>query len=236
MAHDAFARRAVVTAIEYFQSVLALREALLRLTEVVVEALPGASHAGIMMQVDGELQTSIFTHPSVPEIDRAQYRTGEGPCLDAIRTGEVYTIESTRVPGRWQAFRDSSARHGVLSTVSLPLHSDIGTIGALNVYSHRENAFDGDVVLAESLAQFASMVLRNASTYWDSDSLDETVADAVDARDEREMAKGLVMGRDRCSADVAQASLVAMARSEALTLRALCKKLLADGSESSPWH
>src|SRR3954447_1834095 len=126
----------------YFVGNQTLGETLHQVAELTIQAVPVADHVGITLLVDAKLRTSVFTHPEMPEIDRAQYRTGEGPCVEAYRTGVVQTIESTLLPGAWQEFRDSAARHGVLSTLSLPLVVHGAPIGALNLYAHAENAFD----------------------------------------------------------------------------------------------
>jgi hypothetical protein len=57
-----------------------------RIAELAV-ASTGAAYAGVTMLVNGTVETGVFTDPKSPEIDQAQYDTGEGPCLDAFRTG-----------------------------------------------------------------------------------------------------------------------------------------------------
>src|SRR5688572_13937754 len=114
---------AVAALTRYFVGNQTLGDTLHEIANITMQAVPVADHVGITMMVGDKLTTSVFTHPEVPEIDRAQYRTGEGPCVDAYRTGTPYMIESTLEPGRWQEFRDSAARHGVLSTLSLPLNT-----------------------------------------------------------------------------------------------------------------
>ncbi len=78
---------AVAALSRYFVGNQTLGESLHQVTELSLRALPQAAHVGITLLVDGKLRTSVFTHPEVPEIDRAQYRTGEGPCIDAYREG-----------------------------------------------------------------------------------------------------------------------------------------------------
>src|SRR3954453_22456604 len=106
---------AVQSLTRYYVGSQTLGDPLHQVAELTIQAVPVVDHVGITLLVNDKLKTSVFTHPEVPDIDQAQYRTGDGPCLDAFRTGETYTIDSTREPGRWQQFRDSAERHGVLS-------------------------------------------------------------------------------------------------------------------------
>src|SRR3954471_7192241 len=153
---------AVAALTRYFVGNQTLGESLHQVAELSIQALPQADHCGITLLVDGKLKTSVFTHPEIPEIDQAQYRTGDGPCVDAYRDGKVHTIESTLEPGPWQEFRDSAAKHGVLSTMSLPLVTHDGPIGALNMYADTEKAFDeDDQQVGELFAAQAAFLLAN---------------------------------------------------------------------------
>src|SRR3954465_548157 len=98
-----------------------LEETLQRVTDLTVDAVGGADMAGITMIVEGRQRTAVFTDDLAPEIDQAQYETGDGPCLAAYDPGEVHVIERTLDPGRWPEFRRAAAEHGILSTLSLPL-------------------------------------------------------------------------------------------------------------------
>ena len=141
--HLSLLEQAVASLSQYFVGDETLNVTLHRVAELSMLALPQVTHVGITLLVNGRPDTAVFTHPEVPEIDQAQYRTGNGPCLDAFRNGVPYVIDSTLETGDWQDFRDSAARHGVLSSMSLPLIAHAGPIGALNMYAGAERAFAG---------------------------------------------------------------------------------------------
>ena len=106
-----------------------------RIADLAVEQLDGCDMAGVTLVHDDEGTTAVFTDEEAPEIDRAQYETGHGPCLDAYRTGTILRIDETLDDDRWPAFTEAASDHGVRSTLSLPLRVDDGIIGALNLYS-----------------------------------------------------------------------------------------------------
>ena len=224
---------AVAALTRYFVGNQTLGETLHEIANITMQAVPVADHVGITMMVGDKLTTSVFTHPEVPEIDRAQYRTGEGPCVDAYRTGTPHTIESTLEPGRWQEFRDSAARHGVLSTLSLPLVTHDGPIGALNLYAETENAFDEDNQrVAELFATQSAFVLANAQAYWDARTLGENLQQAMESRAVIEQTKGIIMASMRCDEHEAFAILKTQSQAQNIKVRDIAEEIIRNASRS----
>jgi GAF domain-containing protein len=218
---------AVAALSRYFVGKQTLGESLHQVTELMIQALPQTDHVGITMMVDGKLTTSVFTHPEVPEIDCAQYRTGNGPCIDAYRTGQSNTIPSTREPGQWQEFRDSASRHGVLSTMSLPLVTHEGPIGALNCYAEVERAYSAeDMEFGEMFASQAAFLLANAQAYWDARAMSENLEQAMSSRATIEQAKGIIMNSLRCGPETAMRMLVQQSQEQNVKVRELAEELV----------
>ena len=218
---------AVAALNNYFVGSQTLGDTLHQVAELTIQAVPETDHVGITLLVDGKLKTSVFTHPEVPEIDRAQYRTGDGPCLDAYRNSETYRVESTLQPGPWQEFRDSAARHGVLSTLSLPLKVGDITFGAMNMYAEVEGAFDADGQrVAELFATQAAFLLANAQAYWDARTMSENLQQAMESRAEIEQAKGIIMGTMGLDADAAFEQLRQQSQHENIKLRDIAREIV----------
>jgi GAF domain-containing protein len=119
-----------------------LEETLQRVADLAASTVEHADMTAITLLVDDQPTTAVFTDERAPEIDRAQYASGSGPCLDAFRDGEVRRIESTGDEERWPEF--STAAHGVRSVLSLPLVAAGEGVGALNLYSGIESGFDDE--------------------------------------------------------------------------------------------
>jgi GAF domain-containing protein len=225
---------AVASLTRYFVGNQTLGETLHDVARFSIQAVPRTDHVGITFLVDGKLKTSVFTHPEVPDIDQAQYRTGDGPCIDAYRTATPYLIRSTLEPGRWQEFRDSAARHGVLSTLSLPLMAHDGAIGALNMYAEVEDAFsEEDQRVAELFATQAAFVLANAQAYWDARTLSENLDEAMKSRAVIEQAKGIIISTMGCDADEAIRVLVEQSQSQNIKLREIAAELVRNAARQS---
>jgi GAF domain-containing protein len=225
---------AVASLTRYFVGNKTLDETLHQVAELTINAVPATDHVGITLLVDGTLKTSVFTHPDITEIDQAQYRTGDGPCIDAYRTAAPYLIRSTLQPGHWQEFRDSAARHGVLSTLSLPLVIHHGPIGALNMYARVEDAFsEEDQRVGELFATQAAFVLANAEAYWDARTLSESLDEAMKSRAVIEQAQGVIMSRMRCDQGEAMRVLAQQSQNQNIKLRALATEIVRGTSRQS---
>ena len=221
---------AVASLTKYFVGAHTLRETLRDVCDLTIKAVPVTDHVGITLLVQGVL-TSVFTHPEVPEIDLAQYRTLDGPCIDAYRTGETFVIDSTREPGRWQEFRMSAEQHGVLSTLSLPLLAGDQPIGAINLYAHVERAFDEESRrVARLFASQAAFVLANAQAYWDARTLSENLEQAMQSRATIEQAKGVIMSTIRCDEDAAIKVLIDQSQRQNVKLRDIAAEVVRNAS------
>jgi GAF domain-containing protein len=211
----------------YFVGDQPLGATLQRVAELTVQALPQTAHIGITMMVDGRPGTAIFTDPEVVEIEQAQYRSGDGPCLDAFRDGKSHVIADTRDPGSWVEFRESAFRHGVLSTLSMPLIAHLGPVGALNLYSPTVDAYtQDDIDIGESFASQAGFVLVNAQAYWDAKTLSENLEQAMRSRATIEQAKGIIMAATHCAPERAIELLIEQSQHENIKLRELAGEIV----------
>jgi GAF domain-containing protein len=209
-----------------------LDESIRRVTGLSMQAMPQTDHAGITLLVDGKFKTSGFTHEDVLEIDQAQYGTGDGPCVEAYRTKQPFIIESTRERGRWQAFRNAAADHGVLSTLSLPLFTQDESIGALNLYAESVRAYDdADREIGGRFASQAAFVLANAQAYWDARTLSENLEQAMASRATIEQAKGIIMGSMGCGPEEAIRVLITQSQQQNIKLRDLAEELVRTTSK-----
>src|SRR5829696_6914268 len=84
---------------------------------------------------DGLVFTMAATHEHLALLDAIQYAVG-GPCVDAALQDS--TILAGDSDGglldeqRWVEFARTGAAHGVLSTLSMPIHVDGQVVGGVN--------------------------------------------------------------------------------------------------------
>jgi len=80
-------------------------------------------------------------------IDELQFELKEGPCYDALRTHETVCSRDLAVDERWPRWGPLvAAEVGAVSIVSFRLFTTEDTLGALNLYARKVDAFDEDDV------------------------------------------------------------------------------------------
>lgn len=175
-----------------------LGDTLLRVAEVATAGIPAAEFAGIaMLDAEGRATTAVFTDQESPELDKAQYSSGRGPCLDAWRQKRTVRIDDLQqAKDRYPEFCEAALNSGIASTLSLGLTAGGAGLGALNLYARNTNAFtDEDAELGEEVAATAAAVLANATAYWSAFELSEGLSEAMKSRAVIEQAKGILMAR-----------------------------------------
>jgi GAF domain-containing protein len=187
-----------------------------------------AKYAGITMLVEGRPRTGVFTSAEAPEIDEAQYQSGDGPCLDAFRHRRVNRIDSTLDDTRWPAFCRLAAAHGIYSTLSVPLSARGESLGALNLYADAAGAFHK--THEETVPMFAdqaAIALANAQVYWDARQLGENLTQALKSRETIDHAVGILMAAGGLSPQDGFQLLVRASQRENRKLREVAEDIVA---------
>jgi GAF domain-containing protein len=168
-------------------------DTLRRIARMARATIPGCTSASVTLWREGTPYTVVSTDDVALEIDRAQYETREGPCLDASRDGETYVIADMETETRWPAHTPLAVRHGVRASLSAPLVVRHSPVGALNMYSTELGAFAGSVELGTQFAAQAAVAIANVAVYHASRVLTGQVGEALPARDVVEQAKGVLV-------------------------------------------
>jgi GAF domain-containing protein len=203
-----------------------LGDTLLRVSELAVSLTP-AAYAGITMIVEGKPRTGVFTNLDAPEIDEAQYRTGEGPCLYAYRHQKPYRINDTSDDLRWPEFARTALAHGIWATLSVPLTARGESLGALNLYAETAHAFtDEHESIVVLFADQAAIALANAQVYWDARQLSENLNQAIKTRETISQAVGILMAAGGRSPDDAFEVLASASQRENRKVRDIAEEIV----------
>ncbi|MGH2750194.1 MAG: ANTAR domain-containing protein [Actinomycetota bacterium] len=197
--------------------------------EVAVRGIAGCDCAGITLVEDDQVQSTACTDALCAEIDRDQYATGEGPCVDSIRTNTIMRLGKAATDERWPQFGPLAQRHGVESVLATPLEVQGRVLGALNLYGSKPEAFvDDDVDIATLLGAHAAVVLANVQAFEDSSRRSQDLAKALESRGIIERAKGILMEREKCSSDEAFQMLVRASQALNRKLRQVAEDVVED--------
>lgn len=155
-----------------------------------VDHVSGAEYAGISLVERGRrIRTVAPTGEVVTTIDEVQYRTGQGPCLDAIAEHEVFRTGDLTAEARWPAFTPAAAETGMRSMLSYRLFVSDTTLGSLNLYATRLDAF------SDQTEQDGSVFAAHAAIALVGAQAEAQLHVAVGTRDVIGMAKGILMER-----------------------------------------
>ena len=182
-----------------------VQEFLHEIAGLAVREIATGLSCGMTMQPNGRPATVACTDPVAAEVDRVQYRLDDGPCLHAMRNGDVVRIGDTAEPGRWPAFQSAAAEAGIRSCLAVPLEGpstpvSSTPVGAINLYARNAEAFsDAEIERAAEFAGEASGALAVAERIASFADLNEQLRASLASRSVIDVALGIVIARERCT-------------------------------------
>jgi GAF domain-containing protein len=175
-----------------------------RLVELANRRVGGCHAAGITFDGGSRPYTTTYSDARTLEVDQAQYDAGEGPCLEAIRTGQLHSVDVEESEARWPEFTAAARLAAIRSFLAAPLVVLDKPVGALNLYSHDQNGFEPlDEAFVALLSEQAAAVLSIVERYGAARDLAGQFEEAMHSRAPIEQAKGVLMARHGVDADAA---------------------------------
>jgi hypothetical protein len=200
-----------------------------QVVDLAVATIEGCDYAGIFLLVGGNVTTPVRTHAIVTEIDAAQHRAGEGPCLDAIAERSTFYADDLADDARWPRFGPEATAAGIRSVLALCLAGSDNR-GALNLYAQYPQAF-GVVDRARGLilASLADIALSLAEAHDDELRRVENLQAAMVTREMIGQAQGILMERERITANQAFDVLRRASQHLNIKLREVAQALVETG-------
>jgi GAF domain-containing protein len=205
-----------------------LGRVLQRSVEQVTRAIPGADMASVsVIRDDGTAETVASSSQRVWAVDDDQYAAGDGPCLEAARTGQVVRVGVEQATERWPEFARSARVAGVASYLSAPLHVDEEFAGSLNLYSDQAHGFgDLDEALLRLYTTAAAAAIANSQRYTHARNLATQLGQALDSRAVIDQARGILMATHGIDAQQAFALLAKESQNTNVKLREVAARLV----------
>ena len=180
-----------------------VEDTLQRVVELAVSSVDDCDLAGILVGADQTVVTRAASDPAVIDLDQLQLRDGEGPCLEALAgAGPVYSADLGTDP-RYRRFGPAAEAAGIRSALAYRLLVD-GADGALNLYARLPNAFGShDRARAAILAALAGTALNAAVNRRDAQARSDNLEQALLSREVIGQAQGILIERERITAEQA---------------------------------
>jgi len=199
-----------------------------RVTELAKQNLPGAEDVSItVIEANGKPRTVVFTGPLAVELDERQYCAGFGPCMDAAVTGQTLLLDAEDPQSAYAEFAQVTKRAGIRHVMSVGLPIKERTAGGMNVYGTADLGCDTAVIeRAEAFAGYAAVAVNNAAEYARLVDHNTYLSVAMETRAVIEQAKGIIMARERCTADDAFETLSRVSQTQHTKLRAVAQAIV----------
>jgi GAF domain-containing protein len=190
---------------------------------------------GITLGQDHLPLTVASNEPLAAHVDEVQYGHDQGPCLQAMRTGETVLVDDLSTEQRWGTYPAHALSYGIHSSLSLPLTVNGDSRGALNLYATTVRAFGATEQQSATLfAGQASAGLTVITRQTQQVQLTEQLRDALATRAVIDQALGILMGQNRCDHDTAFAILRTSSQHQNRKLHAIATDIVKAVTGNDP--
>lgn len=205
-----------------------VQQVLDRLGAYCTELLP-VDGIGVLITPDGDLAVATANTPQGRIVEQLEVELGEGPCTDAVRTGEQILLPDLEAAtGRYPRFAPRALDAGVRSIHALPMVARGDVVGSLDAVAWTPTQLSAEqLAAAQTLADVGFAYLVNSRIRVDHSELAQQLQAALDSRVVIEQAKGKLAERHGESVDAAFDRLRRHARSRQQKLRAVAAQVLS---------
>lgn len=181
----------------------------------VLEGLAELSAAGLTRTAGSDVECLVILHmrklPSamagsderVIRLEGVETLLDDGPGLHALRT-ELPVIMKDAVDSRWPGYAQELVEQGFAGLVAVPLVLGARASAALVFFAAEPGAFSEPMVLeAMGLADEGRRALSTAVRIAEAELKSENLAAALEHRTVIDLARGILMAQDGCSAQEA---------------------------------
>ncbi|MDQ0380571.1 ANTAR domain-containing response regulator [Amycolatopsis thermophila] len=210
-----------------------LDEAVRGILEGAIATVPDADAATITaLAEDGHLYTLAATDDSVVQIDKVQYASRRGPCVEAATRRHPVRAVVGEHEAEWPEFTAASKAAGVNTYLSVPLllsgeSGEDEVVGGLDMYSFTAQAFDTyDEQVMRLFVTAACDAFANARRWQATNRKIGQLETALTSRAEIDQAKGVLMAIHGCTAEEAFTRLVEESQRTNTKLAVVARNLL----------
>jgi hypothetical protein len=184
-------------------SAASLEATLQQAVDLAAATIDACDFAGIVLLESASSTTWVHSDPLIEGLHGLQQRLEEGPCLDAILARSTIYADDFVDEIRWPNFSPEAVIHGIRSVFALYFPGDVAP-GALCLYARYPQAFGVfDRGKAAMLASLASLAIGKALAEATQKREISTLEAGLTSRAVIGQAQGILMERERLTADQA---------------------------------
>jgi len=193
--------------------------------------LGAVAGVAVTLSVDNEPWTVGASNDLAAEVDLIQFEVGVGPCLLALRRGVQTYAPDLASDERWSSYGPRAAAHGAASCISVPVLVDDTPVAVLKVYAAEVDGLTAQQQdVARSVALEVAGGIRLAVTLGEQAQLLDDREAAMHTRRAIDLALGVLMERQQCSAAEAFMMLRTVSQHQNIKLRAAAQHVLGSVS------
>lgn len=175
---------------------------LLQIVGLAEATIDGCDGAGVLVVEDGQPTTAAASNDMVEAVDQMQVEAGEGPCLDAATGGSTFYAQDLDDDPRWPTFGPAAVEIGIRSVLAYSLSAE--RLSALNLYASLPSAFGATGrAQGQLFATLARLALDSAEALAAASDRADHLVEALGTREMIGQAQGILMERERITADQA---------------------------------
>lgn len=189
-----------------------------------------AAGAGVLLADDHDRMEVIASTSERDEfMELMHLRAGEGPCIEAITTGQVVSVADTEeIQERWPRFAELARAAKYSSIHAIPLGVRGVTIGSLNLFRVAPGELnEKDAAAAQALSDVATISVLQDRRAREAEVNREQLQRALDSRVLIEQAKGYLASTEGIDPDAAFHRIREYARSTSSRLDAVAARVIA---------
>lgn len=172
------------------------------IVDLALSTMDNCDEAGLCAEAD---QSFAASHSGlIRQLDALQSEVGHGPCVDVLAGGDTVYVPDLLDDQRWPQFSPRAAGLGLRTALAYRLSVGGKTIGALQLFAQLPDAFNV-FERAEGLvfATLAGLALAQAKAQQAEELNVENLQRALASREVIGQAQGILMQREKITADQA---------------------------------
>jgi GAF domain-containing protein len=211
---------------EVLQTKRTLGAALAGIAEAATVSVPGCDAASIAISIAGRPATAAVTARVALELDMVQYDTQDGPCLTAFQSMSTIRVDLVEQGDAFPHFAPAARRKGIRGVLSVPASWGDEVVATLNLYS-RSGPFDESAEsIASVLGAQVAIAVSRSPEFAAARGVVEQAQRAVDDDADVNLATGLLMVNESCTAEQAEGLLRQAANRDERTILEIAQRII----------